>query len=231
MNPDKQDIAKHIDHTNLNPTVTVDDIVKLCVEAGKYNFASICIPPSYVSLASDVLTGSKVAIGTVIGFPLGYSSDYTKVVEIENAWRDGAKEFDVVMNISMLKSQAFTELSDEISDMVVEAHKRKNAIIKIIIEAAYLNEDEMLKACELVADAGADYIKTSTGFANVRLSNWELAMDVSILKAHINKGSYDLKIKAAGGISDYDGALMMLESGADRIGTSSGIRIVGEAHA
>ncbi len=220
-------IAGYIDHTLLKPTATVDEIVKLCVEAESYKFASVCIPPRYVDLARHVLASSLVAVGTVVGFPLGYSIRQVKVAELCEAIVDGAIEADVVMNIADFKSKRYQYVIDELTELSQIAHDG-DALLKVIVETAYLSSSEIKHACDIVAESGADYVKTSTGFADIKLTNWQLAIDVANLSAHINAKKYGLKIKAAGGIKDFITAKTMLERGANRLGTSNSIEIMAE---
>jgi deoxyribose-phosphate aldolase len=217
---DPKELASKIDHTLLNPIATSKDIEKLCSEAKRYGFASVYVAPSYVSLASKLLKGTKVKVGTVVGFPLGFSSPKVKVLEAREALKDGASNIDMVINLSALKSGNYKLIKEEIKDVVNEVKKR-GATVKVIIETCYLSQKEKIRACKLVVQAGADFVKTSTGFglAGAR------AEDVKLIRKVVGKA---VGIKASGGIRTAKKALAMIRAGADLIGTSSGVRIIEE---
>ncbi len=217
-----RDMAKMIDHTFLKATGTVDDIKKLCNEAKEYEFASVCVHPVFVPLSAKLLSDTSVKVTTVIGFPLGANASETKAFETRNAIKNGAQEIDMVMNISAFKSEAYDLVKSDIK-AVVDATKStgvtSDIIIKVIIETCYLEDDEIVKACEIAKDAGADFVKTSTGFG----TEGALVEDVSLMRKTVGR---DIGVKASGGIKNFDQALDMLDAGANRIGASSGVAIV-----
>lgn len=206
----KQEIIKHIDHTALQPTATEADIKKLCDEAMRYGCASVCIPSCYVGFAKKYVCG-KMKICTVVGFPNGYATTATKVVETVDAVIQGADEIDMVINLGWLKDGKYNLISDE-TEQVRNACKKQ--ILKVIIETCFLTEAEKIKMCKIVTETGTDYIKTSTGFGTAGAT----LEDVRLFKEHIGK---NVKIKAAGGIRDFAAAAEFLAAGADRIGASS----------
>ena len=217
-----RDMAKIIDYTNLNPASSVSDIKKLCQEALKHDFASVCVLPVYVPLASKQLENSSVKVSTVVGFPLGGNTTETKAFETRNAIKNGAQEIDMVMNISAFKSKAFELVFSDIEN-VVDATKHagvtSDVIVKVIIETCYLNDKEIVKACELVRDSGADFVKSSTGFGPAVATG----EDISLMRKTVGR---DTGVKAAGGIKNFEQALAMLDAGANRIGASNGVNIV-----
>lgn len=210
-------IASYIEHTNLNPTVTIKEIDQLIVEAAEYGFHGVCVPPFWVQRAKREIGSRAIALVTVCGFPLGYSMTETKIEEMKRAIDNGADEIDVVWNISAFKTGIpWTKIElAKCSKVTHDAQK----ILKVIIETALLDDEEIERACKLCADAGADFVKTSTGFAkagarveHIRIMRRSLPPNVSI--------------KASGGIKTLDDAMAMIDAGADRIGTSSGVSIV-----
>ncbi|UCE07014.1 MAG: deoxyribose-phosphate aldolase [bacterium] len=217
-----QDIARYIDHTILKPEATVEDIKKLCQEAVEYQFAAVCINPTYVKLAHDLTKGSGVKVCTVVGFPLGTHIPEIKAMEARRAIREGAKEIDMVINIGALKSGDNDLVLRDIRS-VVEACVDGSATCKVIIEAALLNDDEKMKACELSKKARAHYVKTSTGFG----PGGATAHDVALMSKVVSGTT--MGVKAAGGISTLEDAQKMIEAGATRIGASAGVKIVHEA--
>lgn len=206
---ENKDILSHIDHTLLKAVSDREGILKLCSEAVKYKTASVCIPPSYVKLAKGSFPSLNVC--TVIGFPLGYSTKETKVFETADAVKNGADEVDMVINLGDVKNGDFDKVTDEISAVKKAAEGR---VLKVIIETCYLEEDEKIKLCKCVADAGANYIKTSTGFG----SDGAKKEDILLFKKYIGDG---IKIKAAGGIRTREAMEEFIELGCDRIGASS----------
>lgn len=210
-------IQKYIEHTNLNPALTSADVEKLLKEAQENDIFGICIPPFWVKKARRDIGNSDIKLVTVIGFPLGYQMTQVKVVEMEQAIQDGADELDLVINISALKSDMIWP-KIEIAKCSKIAHE-SNKILKVIIETAYLNESEIKNACKICSDAGADFVKTSTGFASRGAS----VEDIKIMRAELPQ---QVGIKASGGIKTYEQACAMIIAGADRIGTSSGPLIV-----
>lgn len=212
---DQKIILKSVDHTLLGQTATWADIRQILDDAMAYETASACIPAAYVKQAAEYVDG-KLPICTVIGFPNGYSTTATKVFEAKDAIANGADEVDMVINIGFLKDKRYQEVEDEIRQ-IHEACGGK--ILKVIIETCLLTEEEKIKMCELVTKAGAEYIKTSTGFSTAGAT----FADVKLMKEHIGK---DVKVKAAGGISSFDDAEEFTRLGADRLGTSRLIKIM-----
>lgn len=214
-----KDVAGYIDHTLLKPEATRQDIEKLCEDARKYEFASVCINPSYVKLASGLLKGSPVKVCTVVGFPLGAHTPQVKGLETRQAIREGAQEIDMVINIGALKSRDLDLLYRDIRS-VVESCLDGGALCKVIIETALLSDEEKIIACETARRARANYVKTSTGFA----SGGATAHDVALM-AEVVRGS-GMGVKASGGIRSYDDAMQMIKAGATRIGASASVEIV-----
>ena len=212
---DINEILKHVDHTLLSPQATWDEIRQICDDAIKYHTASVCIPPSYVSQASKYL-GEKVKVCTVIGFPNGYSTTAVKAFETEDALANGAKEIDMVINIGWLKDKRYELIEDEIKKLKSIC---KDKVLKVIIETCFLTDDEKIRMCDIVTSAGADYIKTSTGFGTAGAT----FDDIKLFSEHIGEG---VKMKAAGGISSLDDAERFLELGADRLGTSRVVKLI-----
>ena len=209
------EILKHIDHTQLKAFAKWEDIEKLCDEAVEYQTASVCIPPTYIKRVHDKYQ-DKINICTVVGFPLGYSVTSAKVAEVEQALKDGCNEIDMVVNISDVKNGDYDKVEDEIRTLKKACG---NHILKVIIETCYLTEDEKIAMCKAVTNAGADYIKTSTGFG----TGGATIEDIRLFKEHIGP---NVKMKAAGGIKSKDDLIMFLEAGCDRIGTSSAVGLL-----
>ncbi len=214
-------IASLIEHTLLRANATQEEIVKLCEEAKKYGFASVCVNPIYVSLCKQLLKGTDVKVCTVIGFPLGATTTTVKVIEAKEAIANGADEVDMVINIGALKSGNYQLVLDDIK-AVREATRGK--ILKVIIETAYLTKEEKIKACELAKQAGADFVKTSTGFAPTGAT----VEDVALMKSVVGP---TIGVKASGGIRTLEDAIKMVKAGATRIGTSTSLAIVKEGQA
>lgn len=210
-------LAQMIDHTLLKADATEREVVNLCHEAKEHKFATVCINPAYLCTAAKLLHGSNVGVSTVIGFPLGATMTEIKIQEIFAAKAHGAREVDVVMNVGWAKSGNWEALAKDIT-RVVEAAKCCGLTVKIIIETSLLSEEEKKKSAEIVKESGADYIKTSTGFAG----GGATVEDVAKLKGWVG-GS--VKVKASGGIRTKEFALDLVEAGADRLGTSSGVEI------
>jgi deoxyribose-phosphate aldolase len=214
-----KELATYIDHTILKPDATAEQVTQLCDEARHYGFAAVCVPPCYVQQATERLgPGSVVKVATVVGFPLGYSHTKVKFLETHQAIADGAQEIDVVMNVSAFKSGKFDEVENELGDLAKFCHL-KEAELKVIIETALLTEEEIVKACELCANANVDYVKTSTGFAAAGASVENIKLMRSVLPSEI-------KIKASGGIKTTADAEALIKAGADRLGCSASIKIV-----
>lgn len=209
-----------IDHTNLRPEATVQQIAKLCAEARQFGFGSVMVNASYVALACSELRNSDVKLGVVIGFPLGATLTTVKKFEAEEALKGGAREIDMVMNIGALKSG---DLELVLSDIraVADAVHQQNALLKVIIETVLLSEDEKVNACQAAAKAGADFVKTSTGF----LGGGATVADVALMRRTVGP---KIGVKASGGIRTAADAMAMIEAGANRLGTSSGVAIVSE---
>ncbi|MBE5876362.1 MAG: deoxyribose-phosphate aldolase [Lachnospiraceae bacterium] len=210
-----QEILGHIDHTQLKPFATWKDIVKLCDEAVEYQTASVCIPPAYIKRVHEKY-GSQINICTVVGFPLGYSVTSAKVAEVEQALLDGCNEIDMVVNISDVKNGDYTKVEEEIKTLKKACGSH---VLKVIIETCFLTEEEKIAMCQAVTNAGADYIKTSTGFG----TGGATIEDIELFKKHIGA---DVKMKAAGGVKTRDDLVMFLEAGCDRIGTSSAVGLL-----
>lgn len=211
------DIAGMIDHTALKPATTKEEIVKLCEEAKEYKFASVCVNPTWVEIASELLKGTEVKVCTVIGFPLGASTSEVKAFETKDAIAKGATEVDMVINIGALKDENYVLVETDIR-AVVEAAKGK-ALTKVIIETSQLTDQEKIRACELSVKAGADFVKTSTGFSG----GGATVEDIALMRKVVGP---EIGVKASGGIRDRKAAVAMVEAGATRIGASSGIAIV-----
>ena len=211
------DYATYIDHTILKPDTRKDEIIELCAEAKMYSFASVCINPTWVKTAAVALEGSPVKVCTVIGFPLGASTTEVKVFETENAIQNGATEIDMVINIGALRDGDDKLVKQDIT-AVVNAAKDK-AIVKVIIETSLLTDVEKRTACELAVVAGADFVKTSTGFS----TGGATVADVMLMRAVVGP---EMGVKASGGVRSFEDMQKMIEAGATRIGASSGVQIM-----
>lgn len=209
-------LAKYIDHTILKAVSSKQDVTKLCAEAAEYVFASVCVNPFWVSFCADLLKGSGVKVCTVIGFPLGANTSRVKAFEAEQAIKEGADEVDMVINIGALKSGMLDVVKADIA-AVREASKGKT--LKVIIETSYLTEEEKKTVCKICAECGVDFVKTSTGFSDAGAK----AEDVKLMAE-----ASGLAVKASGGIRSKEDALKMIEAGASRLGTSSGVKIVAD---
>jgi deoxyribose-phosphate aldolase len=214
-------LSHMIDHTLLKPDATQEEIAQLCYEARKHAFASVCINPSYVKLCSDLLKGSDVLVCTVVGFPLGATSTESKVFETQKAVRDGATEVDMVINVGALKSRDYELVERDIAAVATACHTG-GAILKVIIEAALLTDEEKVAASYLAKITGADFVKTSTGFG----PGGATAEDVALMRRVVGP---QMGVKAAGGIRTYADAQKMIAAGATRIGASASVRIIQEA--
>jgi len=210
-------LASYIEHTNLSPTLTIRDIDELVEEAKQYGFFGVCVPPFWVKRAQREIGKDPITLVSVAGFPLGYTLTETKLDDIKRCIDNGAREVDMVWNITSFKTGIpWTKI--ELAKCAKLAHDHQ-ILLKVIIETAYLSEEEIVQACKLCADAGADFVKTSTGFA----PSGAKVEHVKLMRSVLSK---EVGIKASGGIKTKDQALAMIEAGADRIGTSSGIAIV-----
>ncbi len=215
------DIARLIDHTILKPDATQAQIAQLCHEAREYGFAAVCVNPTHVRLCADLLKGSDVAVCTVVGFPLGATPPEVKAYEAQQAIDDGAIEVDMVINVGALKGAEHDLVERDIA-MVTRTCHNNGALCKVIIEAALLTDQEKIAACELAKKAGADYVKTSTGFG----PGGATVADVALMRRVVGPS---MGVKAAGGIGSFADARGMVEAGATRIGASAGVKIVKEA--
>lgn len=209
-----------IDHTALKAETSKDEIKKLCEEAIEYKFIAVCVNPTFVEYSSELLKGSGVKTATVIGFPLGANTSATKAFETKDAIQKGANEIDMVINIGALKDKDYKLVEEDIASVVKAADKK--AIVKVIIETALLSDEEKTKACQLALKAGADFVKTSTGFS----TGGATEADVRLMKSVVGD---KLEVKASGGVRDYQTAKTMIRAGASRIGTSSGVKIIKES--
>jgi deoxyribose-phosphate aldolase len=221
MKISREQLATIIDHTLLKPTATENDIKKLCEEAENYSLGCVCVNPSYVSFAAKLLEGTHVKVASTVGFPLGATLSEVKALETKKVIENGAREIDMVINIGALKTRKYKIVKQDIEAVVDVARSYNNVIVKAIIEAGYLTESEKVIACELAKEAGANFVKTSTGFAG-----GATVEDIKLMYKTVGK---DLEVKAAGGIRTLKEALTMIEAGASRIGTSSGVAIIEEA--
>lgn len=210
-------INKLIDHTALKPNTNKESILKLIAEAKTYDFASVCVNPCWVALAHQELKNTDVKVCTVIGFPLGANTTEVKVFETKDAIEKGAQEIDMVINIAMLKDKEYDYVENEIHQ-IVEATKDK-AIVKVIIETCLLTDEEKIKACELSQKAGADFVKTSTGFS----TGGATVHDIALMRKTVGA---EMGVKASGGVHTHEEALAMVEAGATRIGASAGIKLL-----
>ena len=216
--PEDPDIAGMIDHTMLKPDATADQIAQLCYEARKYEFASVCVNPTHVKLCAELLQGTEVKVCTVIGFPLGASAPEVKAFEAQTALSDGATEIDMVLNIGALKAGDLTLVARDINEVVKVGHQA-GAIVKVIIETSLLNDEEKVTACLLSKEAGADFVKTSTGFSG----GGATVEDINLMRRVVGP---EMGVKASGGVRDFEDAQNMVKAGATRLGASAGVKIM-----
>ncbi|HSJ88763.1 MAG TPA: deoxyribose-phosphate aldolase [Anaerolineales bacterium] len=216
--PQDMNLAKMIDHTLLKPDATQQEIAQLCFEARKYGFASVCVNPTWVSLCAQLLQGSQVKVCTVIGFPLGATSSETKAFETETAIKQGATEIDMVINIGALKARDLETVAKDIRGVVNVAHAH-GILVKVIIETALLTDEEKTIASLISKEAGADFVKTSTGFAG----GGATIHDVELMRKTVGP---QMGVKASGGVRTYEDAASMIKAGATRIGASAGVKII-----
>ena len=209
-------LNKYIDHTLLKPDASQEQIETLIEEAKKYDFASVCVNPTWVSFAAQALKGTDVKVCTVIGFSLGANTPELKAFETSDAIQNGANEIDMVINIGSLKSQNFDLVEKDIRAVVEAA---KGTLVKVIIETCLLTDDEKVKACQIAQKAGADFVKTSTGFS----TGGATVADVALMRKTVGP---DMGVKASGGARSYEDALAFIKAGATRIGASSGVAIM-----
>ncbi len=211
------EINKFIDHTALKPNTNKKAILKLIEEAKEHNFASVCINPCWIPLASKELQDSDIKVCTVIGFPLGANTTETKVFETQDAIKKGAQEIDMVINVAMLKDKDYNYIENEIKQ-IVEASKDK-AIVKVILETCLLTDEEIIMASKLAKNASADFVKTSTGFS----TGGATVHDVALMRKTVGE---DMGVKASGGIHTHEEAMAMINAGASRIGASAGVKLL-----
>ena len=211
-------LNKYFDHTLLKPEATAAQIDQLCDEAKAYDFYSVCVNTCYVGRCTDNRKGTDVKVAAVVGFPLGACTTATKAFETEEACKDGAAEIDMVLNVGAFKDGRYDDVRDDIRE-VVNAAAQYGAIVKVILETCLLTPPEIEEACRLAKDAGAHFVKTSTGFN----SGGATAADVALMKQTVGDA---LEVKASGGIRDYETAMAMIEAGADRIGASASVKIM-----
>src|SRR5512141_1515341 len=216
--PQDLNLAKMIDHTLLKPEATQQEVAQLCFEARKYGFASVCVNPTWVSLCAELLKGSSVKVCTVIGFPLGATSSEAKAFETETAIRQGATEIDMVINIGALKARDLDTVARDIRGVVKVAHAH-GIIVKVIIETVLLTDEEKTIASMISKEAGADFVKTSTGFAG----GGATVHDVELMRKTVGP---QMGVKASGGVRTYEDAASMIKAGATRIGASAGVKII-----
>lgn len=216
-----QNINEYIEHTNLKPTLSYGDIETLVEEAVTHNFMGICVPPYWAKKAKRDLGNAPVQLVTVVGFPLGYNRAEVKMQEIESALKEGVNELDIVVNLTAIKSKAYPWIKQEMSWFSKIIHEHE-AMLKVILETAYLSDDEIIETTKVCVDAGVDFMKTSTGFApeGAKVEHIQLLRSIT---------PNTVGIKASGGIRSFDKAKAMIAAGADRIGTSSGLKIIEEA--
>ena len=210
-------IAGYVDHTILKPQATTEDVKKLCEEAKKYSFASVCINPKHVSFAYDILKDTTVQVCTVIGFPLGANTSEIKALEAKKAVDDGAGEVDMVIDIGAAKEHDYTRVKEDVA--AVRAAAKSPTILKVIIETCLLTDEEKVEVCKVCKEAGADFVKTSTGFS----TGGATVEDVALMYKTV---APEVKVKASGGIRNKEDADAMIKAGASRLGTSAGIKIV-----
>lgn len=215
----KQEIAAMIDHTLLKAFATPAQIEQLCKEAAEYHFASVCVNPAYVALAASLLKGTGVKVCTVIGFPLGANTSAVKAFEARDAIANGAEEVDMVINVGAMKAGDYELVEKDIKAVVDAAD---GTLVKVIIETCYLTDEEKVLACKAAAKAGADFVKTSTGFG----TGGATPADVALMRSSIPD---TMKVKASGGVHNYEEAMAVVEAGASRIGASAGMAIVAAA--
>jgi deoxyribose-phosphate aldolase len=211
-------IASYIDHTLLKPTILTSDIENLCREAYEYGFAAVCVPPPFIKRSKVLLAPTAVKVATVIGFPFGYSVIEAKLAEAVMAIVDGADELDMVINLAALKNGDLAYLEKEIN-VVLELVRTNKKVLKVIIESGILTKEEIVNCCRLYGNAGVDFVKTSTGYAEKGAS----AEDVQLIRKHLPS---NIRVKASGGIRTYEFARQLVEAGADRLGCSASVAIV-----
>ena len=220
MEISKKQLAKMMDHTLVKPTATKQDIKKLCTEAKKHGFGCVCVNPTYVSLATHLLKGTKVKVSSTVGFPFGVTLPEVKAFEAWRAVESGAQEIDMVINLAALKSRDYETVRKDIAMVVDVKHSHRDTTVKVIIETGLLTDEEKVLACKIAKEARADFVKTSTG-----LVGGATVKDVQLMRETVGK---DVGVKAAGGIRTLKDALAMIQAGANRIGTSTAVAIIEE---
>lgn len=213
-----EEIARYIDHTLLKQEASLEQITRLCEEAKKYNFAAVCVNAAYIADCARLLKGTNVKIASVVGFPLGATLSSVKAYETEQVISAGANEIDMVLNVGAMKSGNFDLVKSDVAAVVKAAHAH-NAIVKVILETCLLSKEEIVKACEICKEAGADFVKTSTGFNSAGAT----VEDVALMRKTVGA---KMGVKAAGGVRTREDVLAMIEAGATRIGTSGGVKIM-----
>ena len=228
-----KDIAKLIDHTLLSPQATQKEITNLCMEAQCFSFASVCVNPFYVKFCSELLNDSPVKVCTVIGFPLGANTTSVKIFEAQTAVKDGADEIDMVINVGKAIENDFDFILNEVKAVkdslkILESEVSKKIILKVILETCFLSDFQIVECCKASVSGGADFVKTSTGFASPKSSEGQLLPNGASVHVQLMRKTVGEKIgvKASGGIRSYNTLIQMVEAGATRIGTSSGVSIV-----
>ncbi|WP_028783261.1 deoxyribose-phosphate aldolase [Thalassobacillus devorans] len=212
-----ENLAKYIDHTQLKPETSKEKIDQVCQEAKEYEFASVCVNPYWVSYCYEQLKETSVKVCTVIGFPLGANTKEVKAFETKQAIENGATEIDMVINVGALKSKDYDTVQADIEAVIRESEDK--ALVKVIIETSLLTKEEKVQACELAVKAGADYVKTSTGFSG----GGATVEDIKLMRATVGP---EIGVKASGGVRDFESTKAMIDAGASRIGASSGIQII-----
>jgi len=220
MKISRNQLAKMLDHTLIKPTATKDHVTKLCEEAKKYNFGCVCVNPVYVPLAVQLLRGTNVKVSSTAGFPYGSTLPEVKAFEAKRSLESGAQEIDMVMNVGALKSRDYETVKKDIEAVANLKRSFKDVVVKVIIETGYLTDEEKVMACNLAKEAGADFVKTSTGIVGGATIE-----DVKLMRKTVGE---KMGVKAAGGIRTLQQALAMIEAGANRIGTSTGVAIIEE---
>jgi deoxyribose-phosphate aldolase len=215
----KKDLAKMVDHTLVKPTATEREVAKLCEEAKKYRFGSVCVNPTYVSLVTRLLKETDVKVCSSVGFPFGVTLPEVKAFEARRAVENGACEIDMVINMGALKSEDYETVKRDIEAVVDVKRYHYDVMVKVIIETGCLTDEEKVMACKLAKEAGADFVKTSTGF----IKGGATVEDVRLMRETVGE---DMGVKAAGGIRTFKQALAMIEAGANRIGTSTGVAVI-----
>ena len=229
-----KDIAKLIDHTLLSPQATQKEITNLCMEAQCFSFASVCVNPFYVKFCSELLNDSPVKVCTVIGFPLGANTTSVKIFEAQTAVKDGADEIDMVINVGKAIENDFDFILNEVKAVkdslkILESEVSKKIILKVILETCFLSDFQIVECCKASVSGGADFVKTSTGFASPKSSEGQLlpnGASVHHVQLMLKTVGEKIGVKASGGIRSYNTLIQMVEAGATRIGTSSGVSIV-----